>query len=224
MVNKEHFVTLYSPARERAITKKNILAGWAKTGLFPSKPDRVLRDVTKPAAALPIRTACEDVRPCPQDKVAQTPVSSEALTSLLNLIKQHPHDETSKQRQQIFAQKLANAAQTSYAQHALDQDRIRFLSKMNNEATVRRKIKSNILGNARVMSFEDIETARARRAMKDAANEVKGKGKRGRKRKSAAPEPDTPEPKSKVAQMSGTRVAEDEFAPEPWRAPVAWMW
>ncbi|KAK3081203.1 hypothetical protein LTS18_009120 [Coniosporium uncinatum] len=151
-------------------------------------------------------------------------MSSEALTSLLNLIKQDPHDETSKQRQEIFVQKLANAAQTSFAQYALDQDRIQFLFKMNSEATVRRKMKSNILGNARVMSFEDIETARARRAVKDAANEVKGKGKRGRKRKSAAPELDTPERKSKATQMSGTHVAEDEFVPEPWRAPVAWIW
>lgn len=32
VVNKEHFTTLYHPARERAMTKKNILAGWAKTG------------------------------------------------------------------------------------------------------------------------------------------------------------------------------------------------
>ena len=55
MVNKEHFTTLYSPARERAITKKNILAGWAKTGLFPFNPDRVLRDITKPVAK-PVKT------------------------------------------------------------------------------------------------------------------------------------------------------------------------
>lgn len=42
-VRKEHFTTLYSPARERAISKKNILAGFAKTGLYPFNPDRVLR-------------------------------------------------------------------------------------------------------------------------------------------------------------------------------------
>ncbi|ORX91770.1 hypothetical protein BCR34DRAFT_677966 [Clohesyomyces aquaticus] len=51
--DKEHFTTLYCPAREWAMTKKNILAAWAKTGLFPFNPDRVLREITKPAAELP---------------------------------------------------------------------------------------------------------------------------------------------------------------------------
>ncbi|EMD86797.1 hypothetical protein COCHEDRAFT_1146541, partial [Bipolaris maydis C5] len=49
-INKEHFTTIYSPARERAMTKRNILAGWAKAGLFPFNPARVLRDLTKPDA------------------------------------------------------------------------------------------------------------------------------------------------------------------------------
>jgi hypothetical protein len=173
IVNKEHFTTLYSPARERAMTKKNILAGWAKTGLFPFNPERVLRDVTKPVTTLtlPIRKACEDGAPCTRDEVVQTPVtpvSSEALTSLLNLITQDPHDEKSKQRHQRLVQKLANAAQTSFAQHALDQDHIQFLSKMNNEAKARRKTTSDILGRARVMRYEDMEVARAKRAEKEA--------------------------------------------------------
>jgi hypothetical protein len=42
-----------------------------------------------------------------------------------------------------------------------------------------------------VISFEDIEVARAARAAKEV---VKGKGKRGRKRKSTVIEPDEPEP------------------------------
>ena len=47
-IGKAHFTSLYSPARERAFTKKNILAGWAKSGLFPFNPNRVLRDTPKP--------------------------------------------------------------------------------------------------------------------------------------------------------------------------------
>ena len=116
---------------------------------------------------------------------------------------------------------------------------------MNNEAKARRKTKLEILGKAKVMSYKDIEVARAKRAEKEAAKEAKGKGKRGRKpkgaaleaeeavadkgnrsrkRKSATPEPDMPEPKAKVAQISGIQVMEDEIAPEPWRALVARMW
>ncbi|KAF2650904.1 DDE-domain-containing protein [Lophiostoma macrostomum CBS 122681] len=186
VVNKEHFTTLYSPAREQAMTKKNILAGWAKTGLFPFNPERVLRDIVPPdtevpTVALPIRAACEGGGLNPQCEAAQTPVTpvtSEALTSLLTLIKQDPYDEQSARRHQKLVQKLANAAQISFTQQALDQDHIRFLSKMNDEAKTRRKTKSEILGKARVMSYEDIEAARAKRAKQTVDKKAKGKRKR----------------------------------------------
>ncbi len=60
---------------------------------------------------------------------------------------------------------------------------------MANEAKVRRSTKALKLGDAKVMSFEDIVVARAARAVKDA----KVKGKRGRKRKIDALEADEPE-------------------------------
>jgi hypothetical protein len=100
-------------------------------------------------------------------------------------------------------QKLAGAAQISFAERALLWEQNQFLISMNNEAKVRRSTKSVVLGKAKVMSFEDIEVARATRAAKEV---IKGKGKRGRKRKSAALEADGPEPE-----------------PKPWRAPVARM-
>jgi hypothetical protein len=56
------------------------------------------------------------------------------------------------------------------------------LTRMNNEAKVRRSTRSVVLGKAKVMSFEDIEVARAARAAKEV---IKGQGKHGRKRKSA---------------------------------------
>ena len=117
----------------------------------------------------------------------------------------HALDETSKQHLQRHLQKLANAAQTSFAEHALLQDQNRFLAKINNEAKVRRSTRSVVLGKAKVMSYEDLEEARTKRAAKEQA--IAGKGKRGRKRKSPAPE---------VAPMSEE--------PEPFRAPVARMY
>ena len=53
-VNKEQFTAIYSRARERAMTKKKILAGWAKAGLFPFNPSRVLRDIVKPDVPLTV--------------------------------------------------------------------------------------------------------------------------------------------------------------------------
>jgi len=62
-----------------------------------------------------------------------------------------------------------------------------------------------------VLSYKDLEEARAKRAAKEKAivDKGKGKGKRGRKRKSPAPEADSSEleagssvPKKKVVWMS----------------------
>jgi hypothetical protein len=78
----------------------------------------------------------------------------------------------------------------SFAQRALLDDQNQLLTRMNNEAKVRRSTKSVVLGKAKVMSYEDIEEARTKRAAKEV---IKGTGKRGRKRKSAALEADEPE-------------------------------
>lgn len=146
-------------------------------------------------------------------------------------------DETSMRSLQKHLQKLAKAAQISFAKGALQQDQIRFLLKINNEAKVRRAIRSIVLGKAKVMSYEDLMEARAKRLEKEAAEVVKERGKRGRKRKSAAPEINIPELQTKVArvgeapepvqdpvQMSETQGTEDVIAPGPGRAPVARIW
>jgi len=86
---------------------------------------------------------------------------------------------------------------------------------MNNKAKVRKLNKSVVLGKGqgKVMSYEDIEEARAMRAAKDV---IKGKGKCGQKQKSIVQEPDEPEPEagSEVARArararSGTHDRSD---------------
>lgn len=63
------------PARERVLTSRNIKAAWAASGLFPFKPDRVLRDTPK-SVSLTVPKAYElEVGPCPQGEVLQTPVT-----------------------------------------------------------------------------------------------------------------------------------------------------
>ena len=178
-----------------------------------------------------------------------TPVSVEGLTSLYSLIKQDAHtlNKTSIQRLERHMQKLDNAAQLFFTEHAL-QNQNQMLTRINNEAKVRRSTRSVVLGKAKVMSFEDIKVARAARAAKEV---YKGKGKRGRKRKSTTLEADEPEtePEPEVARTAkevingrGKRgrkrksaaqepeeqepepeVARTIDAPVPWRAPVARM-
>ncbi|KAH8791720.1 hypothetical protein F5882DRAFT_291135, partial [Hyaloscypha sp. PMI_1271] len=228
---------------------RNITAAWAACGLFPFNPDRVLRVTPKPPAQLTIPRADEvEVGSCYQDGVLQTPVtpvSAEGLASLHNLIKQDAHtlDGMSIQRLERRVQKLVDAAQISFAERALLHDQKQMLTRMNNEVKVRRSTQSLVLGKAKVMSFEDIEVARAARAAKEV---IKGKGKRGRKRKTAQ-EADEPEPdvgcdadevikgrgessrKRKSAALeadepeSEPEVARMIEVPEPYRAPVAQM-
>ncbi|KAN0111137.1 hypothetical protein V8E51_007524, partial [Hyaloscypha variabilis] len=182
--------------------------------------DRVLRVTPKPPAQLTIPKADEaEVGSCHQDGVLQTPVtlvSAEGLATLCNLIKQDAHtlNGTSIPRLERRVQKLANAAEAAFteralldAERALLHDQNQMLMRMNNEAKVRRSTKSYVLGQGegKVMSFAEIEEARARRAAKDA---IKGKGKRGRKRKSAALEADEPE----AAEAEVEAEAEPEVA------------
>ncbi|KAF4627109.1 hypothetical protein G7Y89_g11046 [Cudoniella acicularis] len=96
---------------------------------------------------------------------------------------------------------------------ALKDDQIEFLNTINNEAKVRRSTKSLVLGKAKVISYEDLEEARAKRAEKEAAKEAKGKGKRGRKRKSGTPEAD--EGTADTARRSQKRKSAAQEAPEP---------
>lgn len=56
IIGKQHFTYLYSPARERAFTKRNILTGWKASGLYPFNPDKILVDIPKPVSK---RTAAE---------------------------------------------------------------------------------------------------------------------------------------------------------------------
>jgi hypothetical protein len=229
-VGKEHFTYLYSPARDRALTQRNIRAGWSATGLFPFNPERVLKDVPEPQAKVinqrakaPSTSLLDEALHTPITPV--TPVTTEAITSLHSLIIGDTHvlDRTSRDRLQKRVQKLASAAKVSFAEQALLKDRNQFLLQINREAKVRRSTKSIVLGKAKVMSFEDLEEARAKRAAKEQTSA--SKPKRGRNRKSDALEGSTAlsSPKHGVAQLSDVPELTHE-AISTWRAPVARMY
>jgi hypothetical protein len=134
---KQHFTSLYKPARERAFTPKNIRAGFAASGLVPFNPDRVLRTVPKPPGELTLAVINE--APCQGDADPQKPVtlvSPDGLMSLQNLILEkdaHALDETSKQNSQRHLLKLAKATQVFLTTSALQQNHIQLLMAVNNE-------------------------------------------------------------------------------------------
>jgi hypothetical protein len=235
-VGKQHFTYLYSPAREKAFTKRNILGAWRGSGLFPFNPNRVLAEIPKPPTNLTISTADEprmDSRPDYEAlPTPVTPVSGETLMSLLDRIKQVPEDEASSQHKARLQQKVANAAQTYLAKIALLQNRNQFLAKMDNEGRARRAADQKVIGKARVVTYEDLEEERAKRTVMDAkAAEKKAKKaakkdqnvasvvleveggstdttKRGQKRKSTALAAGAGVPKAKAARTSKVQVAE----------------
>jgi hypothetical protein len=224
-IGKEHFTSLYSPARAKAFTKKNITSAWAATGLFPFNPDRVLRGIPKPlielAAPKTAPKATEATCAGSQVETVQTPVTpvtpvtTEALTLLHNTIKQDAQalDESSKRCLLRHVQKMASAAGVAMAGQSLLQDHNRFLSKINGEVKARRLTKSLVLGVAKVMSYKGLEESRAKRAAKEEA--AASKGKRRRKHKSYALEGSAPEATIRMTQTS--------HVSEPWKAPVARM-
>jgi len=234
-VGKQHFTYLYSPAREKALTMRNILAAWRGSGLFPFNPNRVLADIPKPPAELTIPNAGESVEYRPQYKSMQTPaipVSSETLESLLNIIKRVPNDKTSNRRKERLQQKVSSAALTLFAKNALLRDQNEFLTQINNEGRTRRVTKSTVLKTAKVMTWDVLEKARAEHAVKEASKAEKkakkaarqakkvtsitiysettiGRAKRGWKRKSTASEAaDITEPKAKVVRRREEQVAD----------------
>lgn len=143
-----------------------------------------------------------------------TPVDTGAVTLLYNMIKQDAEglDEPRKRRIHRRVQKLASAARVAFAERSLLQDHNRFLSKINGEVKARRSQRSLVLGIAKVMTAEDLEERRAKRAAEEKA--VAGKAKRGRKRKNAL-------------NNGGKESIIDATPPAaslgPWRAPVARM-
>lgn len=215
----------------KAFTAENIKAGFAANGLFPFNLDRVLsstpRPVTGPFAASTANRVM--VRPSSQEQIPQTPVtpvSAEGLMSLQDLtIEQDAHalDEESKQSLQRHPLKLSKAAQLSFAKRALQQNHIRLLLKVKDEAKVRRSTKPLVLGTAKVMGYEELQDARAKRAEADAAKVPKTKGKWVRKRTKASSEADATELRRKVARVREGLAPTRALVLSP-RVPVARMY
>ncbi|KXL46712.1 hypothetical protein M433DRAFT_542633 [Acidomyces richmondensis BFW] len=192
-IGKEHFTHLYSPTREQVLTPRKIRAGWAKIGLLTFNPGKVRSRIPKPAAKSVSETIDDvSVGYCIPDQatVPQTPVtpfSKETVAALHNLIKEDAPmlDESSRLCLHIHLQKLTNATHLSVPERALLRDHNQFLAKINNEAVICRATKAIKLRTARVMSYEDLERARAERAANDAKREAASEAGKAREAKEA---------------------------------------
>jgi hypothetical protein len=79
MIGKQHFTLLYDRARCKAMTSRNIISGWSKTGLRPFNPERVLKEIEKPP---PVKYVDDDKDSISQASQLETPKTFNSLASL----------------------------------------------------------------------------------------------------------------------------------------------
>jgi hypothetical protein len=93
----------------------------------------------------------------PDDKPLQTPVTAESLTSLRRIIEQNMPilDDYNQQ----CLRKLANAAERAMTARDLLFKENFDLFKQNNESHTKESSSSNMVGKAKIMSYEDIQEA-----------------------------------------------------------------
>lgn len=141
-------------------------SGWSKAGPYPFNPERVLKDIHKPLTELYLSQSVDMAEPS-QSVTLQTPVTSEALTSLRNRIERDINmlDNQSKCR----LQKLAKAAEKAFAERALLLDENKLLFEQNNESRPRVSTRSTVIGKAKIISCEDIVEAQRKRDAKKLA-------------------------------------------------------
>ena len=87
-------------------------------------------------------------------------MSVEAFISLQNLIIQydaHTMDETSKQNLAKHLQKYTKAFQTFSTKSILQDNRIQFLTTINNEAKVQQSTRSLVLEKVKVINYKDLK-------------------------------------------------------------------
>jgi hypothetical protein len=235
---------LYCYARQIAFTTRNIRAGWAKAGLFPFCPERVLRDLPRCAAPPTVAESVNGDTAGQQDANIQTrlmpsvpstptipvtpvtPVDLAGIMTLHDVIRRDAQDldSSSQRRLQKHIQNLSKAAETSFAKHVLLERRNEFLQRTNSEARVRRSTRSKIIGTARVISYEDLEKARDERALRDARLISK------RRSRTRAMDHNATDETSNVVQTNTDSLSVQEGCTEPqiqgheeYRAPTAQM-
>jgi hypothetical protein len=158
-VGKQHFTLLYDRARQKARSRRNILSGWSKAGLKPLNPHKVLNEIHKPilkdsSSVIVINKKIHDVYTL---KPPDTPITSDALSALrqsINVVLEKA--QSLEPVAKLCIRKLANAAENAFAERSILLDENLLLFQQNNEKAVRVSTKATMVGNAKVMKYEDI--------------------------------------------------------------------
>jgi len=184
-VGKEHFTRMYSNARDKALSARNIHAGWSKAGLFPFYPDRVLRSMTQPVApASYIAPPVPDADPSCQNAPLRTPTSARSLETFQKQME--ACTEFSRGPHEVHLEKAIKALSKAFADGALLREEIEGLLEQNDEKRSRKSLKRTVVGRGKIMSYEDIVAVREQRAEREGAKKGKQSAKVRRRAVKAA--------------------------------------
>jgi hypothetical protein len=172
-VGKEHFTRMYSNARDKALSARNIHTGWSKAGLFPLYPERVLCSMTQPVApashiALPVHEADPS---CP----LRTPTSARSLETFQKQME--ACTESSRGPYEVHFEKAIKALGKAFADGALLYEEIGGLLEQNNEKRSRKSLKRTAVSRGKIMSYEDIVAVWEQRAEREGAKKGKQSAK-----------------------------------------------
>jgi len=111
----------------------------------------------------------------PFSDVLRTPVTGESLASLRTKIEQVAALDTPDR---YCFQKIANAAEKAFTDRTILLDENRLLFEQNNEKTTQQSARSTMVGNARIMTYDDIDHAERKRAAKETTEPGAKRGSR----------------------------------------------
>jgi hypothetical protein len=157
------------------------LSGWSKAGLRPFNPQKVLDGIQRPvvdrsSTALTVPKTIHDVK---EPQLPDAPVTADALSALRRRIENTvAKAESINPEDKLWIDKLMNAAENAFAERSILLDENLLLFQQNNERAVRVSTKATIIGNARVIKYEDLVKEREVPDEK----ELKPKAPRGRPR------------------------------------------
>jgi hypothetical protein len=219
-VNKAHFTMLYSRARDAAMTSRNIRSGWSKAGLSPFNPRKVLDDMQE-TLDNPTPAVAAATREVPFQQSLSSPTSLKTPTDMVSfaaLQRKLEEQPLCASAPHPYVQKLLNAAERTFAECELLKVRNENLMQQNNEKKVRKQVKERKIGDAKVMSFDDILEAKR---LRERAEAEEARKKIERERKKAEGEEKKAEKERQKALKEQVKAEKEKEKAEAARARAA---
>jgi hypothetical protein len=194
------------------MTSRNIRSGWSKTGLYPSSPAKVLGNMQEVPAS---STSAPEIRDVPLQLLLsptslKTPTNTVSLAVLQRKLEERLERVTSTDQ---YVEKVLHVVQQAFAEHELLREENKTLFRQNNKKRTQKHIKERKIGDAKVMSFNDIVEARKlydlAQAEKERKKAEKDKKKVEKEKKQVEKEREKEEKKRKKTEKDNDKARKE---------------